>query len=244
MKYATLKIDDRAFRMAFKQWMWKSKRTTKQCLEYQAKLLVRDVVRITPPGHWRKIRDDDPKWRPDRTVRIVTQAEARRVGQNAVRGDIAKILASGRRRSIKDSARTIHENLRNKRGRVFKDLRSGRDRRYRVPAAELKAEIKRALDQIGLLASGWNAAAAQLGLVMPAWIARHGTKRGSIRVKISAKDSRITITNSVRFAGNVKDLRRRVNWGLNNRARQMDKQLVHLVLVETGAQSGFKASGK
>lgn len=237
---AELKIDDRAFRAAFKQWMWKSKRTAKECLKHQAKLFIRDVVRITPPGHWQKIQERDPKWRPGRTVRIVTQAEARRVGQIVVKADIAKILVSGRKRSIAQSARQIHQRFRNKRGRVTAYLdRMGRGR-YRVPAAELRAEVQRALDRVGLLASGWNAAADELGLTMPTWIARHGSQRGRIAVQLDATNMRIVITNAVRFVGNVKDLRRRVNWALDNRARQMDKQLVHLTLVETARDAGFR----
>jgi hypothetical protein len=239
MKNATLKIDDRAFRAAFKQWMWRSKKTTIACLEHQAKLFVRDVVRITPPGHWIKMTDSDPRWRPGRPVRLTSMAEARRAGVNAVRGNIAQILVAGRRSKLAD-AKGLHQRFRDNRGRVRTNLARGRDRRFRVVATALRVEVVRSVNNVGLLASGWNAAARQLGLSLPAWIARHGSSRGRIRISLDPRNMRITITNSVRFAGNVQDLERRVNWALFNRARQMDKQLVHLALVETAEQSGFR----
>ena len=240
MPSAHLKIDDRAFRAAFKQWMFRSQKTTIACLRHQAKLFVRDIVRITPPGHSVKVRENDPRWRPGKTVRIVTQAEARRIGQNVIKANIARVMKAGRRRTIADSAQTIHQRFRNKRGRVAVDLRKGGDRRYVVPSGELKAEIQRSLDNVGVLASGWNAAASELGLKMPEWIGRHGTNRGQISIKLDPRNMSIKITNAVRFAGNVRDLERRVNWALMNRARQMDKQLAVLCLVETAEQSGFR----
>lgn len=220
--------------------MWKSQRTSIQCLEHQAKLFIRDVVRITPPGHWQSLPETDPRWRPGKSVRITTQSEARRKGQTVVKADIAKILYATRKRTSSASARDIHARFRDKRGRVRTDLRRNGRKRYGVPHTELRAEIQRSLNQVGLLASGWNAAATKFKLKMPQWIARHGSSRGRIGVRTSPTDMRIVITNAVKFAGNVRDLTRRVNWALNNRARQMDKQLVHLALVETAASSGFK----
>ena len=67
-----------------------------------------------------------------------------------------------------NDAAGIHARLRDpSTGRVNKcNLKA----KYRV--ANLSAYIKKELEKVGILASGWNAAAAKLGAKMPDWISR------------------------------------------------------------------------
>lgn len=49
----------------------------------------------------------------------------------------------------------------------------------------------------------------------------------------------ITISNKVRFAGRVKELRVRTQWALDNRVRQMIKQLNDMALKGAAKRAGF-----
>lgn len=97
---------------------------------------------------------------------------------------------------------------------------------------------EKVIDKVGLLASGWNAAAAKLGLKLPAWITRHGTSRGEIELRITETHFTILITNSVKFAGEVKGLERRVQFALDNRGNQMMRRLEHVFAGEA-RKAGF-----
>ena len=93
--------------------------------------------------------------------------------------------------------------------------------------AGLAAFIKKELENVGILASGWNAAAKKLGAKVPDWVARHGTGRGQVRLRFSVTECRITITNAVKFAGSVKGLVSRVQRALDKRTGAMNRQLDH-----------------
>jgi hypothetical protein len=74
---------------------------------------------------------------------------------------------------------------------------------------------------------------------VPDWVARHGTGLGSIRIILGVVESRITITNAVKFAGHVKDLVRRVQRTLDKRAGAMDRQLQHYQ-ERSAREAGFR----
>lgn len=133
---------------------------------HQAKLFVRDIVQITPPGGFELRREGDTHWRPGQTARLSSLAKSRRRGRNAILADLAKIMAPAKQSKLSD-ARSIHQRFRNNRGRVGGDFTRGRDRRFRVQKAALKAEIQRSVGNVGVLAAGWAAAARKLGLKLP-----------------------------------------------------------------------------
>jgi hypothetical protein len=210
-----LKLDDRAFRAALKKFSENSKRTNAQVLKDQARLFVRDVILITPPN--KNFRAN------------------RKGGEAALRSDIAKIMRPSKARDARNDPAEIHARFRDKgTGRVNK-----RNLKYRFRVANLAAYVAKELGKVGILASGWNAAAAKLGAKVPDWIARHGNGLGSIRIVLGVAESRITITNAVKFASNVKDLVRRVQRTLDKRAGAMNRQLQHYQ-ERSAKEAGFR----
>ena len=96
---------------------------------------------------------------------------------------------------------------------------------------------KLAFKTVGLLASGWNAAASALGAAVPAWIKRHGTARGDVKLTLTGDDIRFCARNEVAFVGNVKDLQRRVQFAVNAQAAAL-KRRVEFYLEKRAARVG------
>lgn len=193
---AKIELDDRAFRKALKHYQRYSKRSAAETLQQQAKLLIRDVVRITPPN---------------------TGKTNKQAGDAAIRADIGRIMYPTRSRTAEDAA-TIHREARRRDGRI--------DRRRRAqPARNIPALRKKLLARVGLLASGWNAAASKLGVRIPGWITRHGNSNGQVKVRLRGSSLEIVATNRIRYAGAIKGLQRRINSALNRRARVLRNQV-------------------
>jgi len=93
-----------------------------------------------------------------------------------------------------------------------------------VSTTAWKRYLKFILDRVGMLAGGFNAAAKQLGVPLPAWIKRHGTSRGAVTIKRSRGHFTITISNRVKY-GNQNDLPRRMRYVL-----QSDKRKKRIVM--------------
>ena len=212
---ADLKFDDREFRAALKRFEAGSKKTREQVLKDQARLFVKDVILITPPNKDFKAN--------------------RKGGETALKADIAKIMRQSSARNARTDPAEIHAKFRDRQtGRVNK-----RNLKNKFKVANLAAYIKKELEKIGILASGWNAAAMKLGAKVPDWISRHGTGRGSIKLAFGLNECRITIINAVKFASGVKGLVRRVQRTLDKRAGAMNRQLDHFQR-KSGRDAGFK----
>ncbi|XHR30914.1 MAG: hypothetical protein ACFUZC_10185 [Chthoniobacteraceae bacterium] len=210
-----LKFDDRAFRSALKRFEANSKRSREAVLKDQARLFVRDVILVTPPNKNFKLN--------------------RKGGEAAVSNDIRKILRQSKAKDAVSDPSDIHARFRDRHtGRVNKrNLKT----KYRV--ANLAVYIKKELEKVGILASGWNAAAAKLGARVPEWISRHGTGRGAIKITVSLAEVRITITNAVKFASGVDGLIRRVQAALDKRTGAMNRQVDHFQ-KRAAKEAGFK----
>ena len=200
---ADLKIDDKAFVKALKAFAAGSRKSNEAVIKNQARLFVNDVILITPPNQNYK--------------------QQRKLGEKAIAGDIKKIMRgarSGTKSAIADPAK-LHKKYRGRDGRVSITLQYAE--KFRV--VDLQAYIKSVVARVGILASGWIAAGKQLGCKVPDWAARHGTGGGRISMSFTLAQCKITITNAIRFVGEVKDLTRRVQAALDKRAGAMDRQL-------------------
>lgn len=214
---ATLKLDYRAFDTAFAQFAKNSRKSGAAVLRSQARLFVRDVVSITPPNKNARLRPA--------------------VGKMMVTRDIKRAVKNSRAKGI-PTAEQVHQKARNRRGKVpastIAQKGSGR-----------AAYIKKMVERVGLLASGWNAAALKFKCSardVPKWITRHGTGRGMAVEVSTRKGFLIRITNAVRFAGMVMGMQRRMQWALDNRAIQMDKQLEDQAIKRAAKAAGLKTS--
>ena len=212
---ADFKFDDRAFRAALKRFDEKSRRSRSEVLKDQARLFVKDVILITPPNKDFKAN--------------------RKGGETAIKADLRKIMRQSSSSKASNDAEGIHVRFRDSQtGRVNKrNLKT----KYRV--ANLAAYIKKELEKVGILASGWNAAAIQLGAKIPDWIARHGKGRGGIKITFTLTECRIVISNGVKFAGNVKGLVSRIQRTLDKRAQAMNRQ-VEYFQKRAAKEAGFK----
>ncbi|WP_009960161.1 hypothetical protein [Verrucomicrobium spinosum] len=67
------------------------------------------------------------------------------------------------------------------------------DRKFRALEKETRAAV-------GKLAAGYNAAAQRLGVAVSAWIKRHGSKYGTVRVTITSKSYFVVVSNRIPYA--------------------------------------------
>jgi len=211
---ADLKFDDRGFRAALKRFDENSKRARSEVLKEQARLFVKDVILITPPNKDFKAN--------------------RRGGEAALKNDLRKIMRQSSSAKASSDAAGIHAK--------FRDRTTGRVKvvlQKKIRVANLAAYLKKEIEKVGILASGWNAAAMQLGAKVPDWISRHGKGRGSVKITFSLSECRIAITNAVKFAGNVKGLVSQVQRSLDKRADAMNRQVDHFQ-QKAAKGAGFK----
>jgi hypothetical protein len=258
-----IKIDTSAFAAAMSRFAVDSKKTSREILDQQAKLFVRDVMRITPPnkGDTRGLVRGKAVVRGDlaRIFRPVSDAKIEEFrdfyggnsfvtefghkGAKAI-GNIEEVILSY------GKMKAFHQARRTRSGKVMKVNRAAttgiRKRDLRgldtgmVRAADFKKYLKEVESEIGKLLSGWSAAAKRLGLTVPAWVSRHGSERGEISVETSGRTLKVRITNAVKFVSNVWNLERRVNDALANRAKQMDKQVENYAVQKAAKRAGFK----
>lgn len=210
------KFDMRRLEKAIKDLRPHVRKTRAELVEDAAKGFVKKVVAITPPAS-----------------KGVSGSKAKQQGDQAIKSDLARIMVAAARKADRDTrkATALPEDLYKR----FRDKRTGRvnpgalKRPYRVGKSELLALQRRLLKEVGWLAAGWNEAAKKLGVRLPAWVARHGSGRGSIGITSGGSRFRITIANEVGFVGNVKGFSRRIQSAINLQANAMKRQADHLL---------------
>lgn len=94
---------------------------------------------------------------------------------------------------------------------------------------QLKKYIRMRQQRVGLLAAGFNAGAARLGVNLPAWVRRHGAPFSLLDIRRSVGNYSITIGNKTPFVTNT-DVPRRMQWVLNSEKRK--KRLIHRIRAE------------
>ena len=150
-------IDSVAFDRAAPRLIATSKRSAQDLLRDQARLLVVDVAKITPPNK-------DYKWN-------------RKGGEQTIKTDLARLFSTSRSDSAVSGLESIHRKARNRFGRVPRGVEQ-------VAAKNLATYRKQVLAKVGLMAAGWKSAASKLGAKLPGWITRHNsTGSASIRVQ-------------------------------------------------------------
>ena len=215
MKFDTSKIEE-----AIRQLAPHVKKSRRELVEQAAKGFVRTVVEVTPPAS---------KGRSGST--------ARKQGEAVIKSGLARVMVAVRsRRDRLESAEAIYKRLRDPRtGRINpRNLKAP----YPVPAAEYNALRKKLIDRVGWLAAGWNAAAKQLGVRLPAWITRHGTSAGIVNVTNNDRCFRIEISNAVKFVGSVKSLDTRIQRSVDLQAKAMQRQ-ADFLLRKAVKRAGF-----
>lgn len=215
MRELTLNTD--AFNAAVSRLMAGSKRDAVVVLKEQARGILRNVITVTPPGKWGR-----------------GASEARQKGQASVVSDVLKVVepVAPAKAQEHDVAAILKRYRRN--GRV----RRGANPRITVPRDQLKDYLKKKKALVGFLASGWNDAAATLGVKPPAWIWKNEGP-GSIRIDINATGIRITAANEVHYASSISQLRSRLQWAVNQQQRTIERRLKRFH-EEQAKKAGFK----
>lgn len=132
----------------------------------------------------------------------------------------------------------IHKRLR--------DARTGRinprnlKQPYPVDASALRPLKRDLLKRVGELAAGWNAGAQKLGVKLPAWILRHGSKRSSTAIINTFRVFRIILTNAVKYVTSVDAYDRRIQSAINIQGRKMQRR-ADFLLTRALRQAGWKS---
>ncbi len=103
-----------------------------------------------------------------------------------------------------------------------------------VESRDFKWFADRVKARVGILAAGWNRAADTLKVSRPQWIKRHGSGRGDIKVNLSSANLSIVASNDVRYAGNVRDLDRRVQSAVNQQAEALRRRIAQYLEKQAG----------
>lgn len=93
--------------------------------------------------------------------------------------------------------------------------------------------------RVGELAPGWNAGAQKLGVKLPAWVARHGSKRSTAAVVNTFTRLRIILTNAVRYVTNVESDDRRSSRPSTFREMKMQRR-AEFLLTRALRRAGWK----
>jgi len=179
---AEFHFHSRQFNGVLQDWLAQSKKPLLEGLKQYARLIVKEVITLTPPG--------------DGTAKGL---DARRQGERAIQSDLSKLFVPVRKAEA-DPATTgnlkrIHQRFRTNKGRV----KHGPADRFKVYSAEFNSYLRDLKKGVGKLAAGWNTPAAKLGYKPPAWIWRHDSP-GSVDIKQSEDSLSVVMVNKVPYA--------------------------------------------
>jgi len=202
-----------------------------ELLMIEAKELIRRVVSFIPPktmsqGRAAVARDIG------RTMRALdpssfTSPEIRKI---LLSGDVAAIQRlvdvtpgfAGLLVSLFDPS--LHTSKRSRYGRV-----SATNQPALVPQPDLvKGYTRSVQNRVGLLKSGYAAAASALGLSLPQWVRKHGSGLGSYTLAITSASGQQTLTIAHR-SGKWPDHRRVIQDALSYRVEAMKTKTARLV---------------
>ena len=211
------KLNTTAFMETAARFLANSKRDALVVMKQQAKGVIKEVISLTPPGG------------PG-----VSSGQARTRGTKNVKADALKVVKGvNPKRAEQQDVASIIESKR-VRGRIRKEITP----RILVPMAKLKAYLKAKQQHVGKLASGWNEAAAKLGLKPPAWIWRNDGP-GMMDISVTDKDIIIRATNAVPYASEMSKLRSRLQQALHLQRNKMNRQLKDF-MAKAAKKAGFK----
>jgi hypothetical protein len=176
-------VIDRGLQAKLAQMSAATGRTVKEETKTAMKGMVKYVMDYTPPGSQKG-----------------TGSAAKGIGEAAVARDMRKLFIpvtlKGKRKEQWPDPHSLHHQamIAAAGGNVAAPAR-----KYHVDKAKITSLKNVLRPHVGLIASGWATAAAQLGVAVPAWISRHsGSGRGtSLVVTESAGKISMRIVNHV-----------------------------------------------
>lgn len=210
MSNAVVTIDSREFERALKTYEAATTGGVEETLKRAAAGFVRRVISVTPPAMGR-------------------MSGAKKIGENAISADLGAVFAPVR---LKGKRPEKTPNV----PQAFRAQR-GPGARKRKPAHKLAVDRRKyqrlrnaKKAKVGLLASGWVAAAEALGVSLPAWIRRHGSAAGHyVLRKFGRNGAAIVITHRGKGNTKVEGFERRVKWALTAQAGALNREAKYLL---------------
>ena len=249
-----MSVDTSSWTRAANALLTEQKKSSADFLRQQGRLLLDDMVRMTPP------------FRGGGGVTKQAFNQQRKVGESAVRGDIGRVFVpaedlgffrassdakvqswgkylrkyarEGRlsaAQKILDLAKLpnklvtvarpyLHKRERDNRGRVNR-----RNRRTIVLNKKSVQDYTREIvSHVGRAKAGWKHAASELKLFLPNWIRRHSTPGTGGQIKETQAETILDLGNLVQWASDFADLRI-VQSALDGRAKAMVKNLERIL---------------
>lgn len=200
-------VNDRQLQSAIVQMSRATGRTVKEETRTALKGMVRDALAYTPPASSSNTGKDAEK-----AGRAAIARDLRAMGfaPRVLKGHRTITMAFGH--PIKPVTVPTKENPKFVDPDAFHDARLGSKhggkvtrggaQAFYVSKQKFNAMITRLFNEIGRLASGWVAAADELGVPVPAWIARHGGGRGT-NVQVVEDENKITLRVVNHFPDNA-----------------------------------------
>lgn len=227
------KVDTTEFSRALRDLSARNDRSTAENLQRYARTTLSNshgngVIDITPPG------GDGARG-----------TAARRQGEAAIDRDLSAVFVpvklKHQRKERWPDVEGIHDARFRSGSRFGKKLTRGRAQAYYVDTIKLRALRRLLFSRVGFLASGWLAAAQRLGVAVPNWIARHGTRRGTVQIQLSGPRKSIEITNHVPDNAPAAELDRRLQFAVDRATARIDRDFNETVQRDA-QRAGFKAS--
>lgn len=249
----TLSLDASGFRAAAIRLREVKNVTVKKLIQDQARLFVRDAIKLTPPFGGHAISESFSVQR-----KVGEKAVARDVGRvfkskaslkilaNPKNPILAAALAKAIQKKDKPAVEAILSNIGTKLSVLVQPdestHRARRGARGRVRKGQsylvlderaLKRYTKEKVSHVGKAKAGWLASARALNVPgIPAWITRHGGETpGLIRFEDTPGEYAITVGNLVRWAPDFAGVRI-IEAAFENRIRGMTKQAEAILAYE------------
>lgn len=255
----TIKIDYRKFQREIRELSERKRGGAAAVLKQQARLLTGDLLKYTPPF--------DPK-----SPVSASFNSQRKAGEAAVKRDVERgqkdirsldMIANGDKR-IKALVRkrnlaaleTILRRSGFRNAQVFSEATLARHNSMRtrygvirshrqnfvMNGRSIKTVERTKLKGVGKAKAGWKPAAARFGPKIPAWISRHGGEGSYTDRSLDNLRPYIEVVNSVPHLQSSAQRLRIVQRAVDNRARNMRKELENLIQRESARATARMAA--
>jgi hypothetical protein len=236
MTDAGINIDTEAFSRDVAQFALLTGRTFGDELKQQAKGVLKNILKVTPPfnGGGGSV------------------ATAKRAAEGAIHRDLGRIfrpvaLVGSRKithlfgKPHPSAPWTVptpekHPQLASLYAAHKKLDSRSRQARYKnayfVDELKYKALVDKIMKRSGRLGGGFAAAAAELHVPIPAFMSRHRSSdvgASGIRMQLDGDNLFIIITNDVPYAPDVEGFVRRFNWAVETQRGKMERQMPYLL---------------
>jgi len=237
MVNATFRADLTDLQRSIVRYSGVSQRSLRDSFVRAMRGVVKRAMGITPPGN-----SIGELGTPRGDGGGLTSADKAR-GDSAIIRDLAAVFSGV---TLKHERREVTPNVNDKHRELFikykqpgRPLTRGRKQPYYVDQNKLKALVVALEGRVGKLASGWLAGADALGVSgTPAWVARHGSSRGSHRLILEMFNYQLTVSNNEVPDGLVNELTRRLDYAIGYADNALNRETAY-ILNRDARDSGF-----